>query len=418
LALVGKDVEKNDRICILYGCSVPVVLRESTKKDDDVFSEEIEHELRDIKNMVVQSFRRYMSRKRRHEVRKDLEMATICRRWLKGKHNMHTVRLQPGIRTNEEVRQALLHVFNSTVKDFKAWLCVDRHEQWARETRQSEEATKAEKAKPTPTVFDELLPKQTRFSEETLGSRKRRKSRSSISMRASSPAMSVSGAAHGLSKDLPAVQKKKKPAIDWWAFECALIVGRRWLRLHREWKAERRAFALERTELEWAEQKRDEYSAFLAGRQQEEKDSPSTFSVRRNVASLSDTESQPGISVTNANGQHESPEELIQATTSTQNSIPAVSNGSTRLTKQPTSTTTIRPSWAVKTNRDVLSEEDCADYDKKIRKNLREKLGKEGYYSYKLLGDCYIHGFMDGEAMLYQNEGDEMVIPSMVFEIR
>lgn len=44
-----------------------------------------------------------------------------------------------------------------------------------------------------------------------------------------------------------------------------------------------------------------------------------------------------------------------------------------------------------------------------------KKRGDEGYYSYQLMGECYVHGMMDGEAMLYQNEED---IYSAVFEIR
>jgi hypothetical protein len=54
----------------------------------------------------------------------------------------------------------------------------------------------------------------------------------------------------------------------------------------------------------------------------------------------------------------------------------------------------------------------------KIRENFRGRLGKDGYYSYKLLGECYIQGMMDGEAMRYQNEDGEKGIPSTVFEIR
>jgi hypothetical protein len=55
------------------------------------------------------------------------------------------------------------------------------------------------------------------------------------------------------------------------------------------------------------------------------------------------------------------------------------------------------------------------EYDSTIFHNLREKLGDEGYYSYTLLGESYIHGMMDGEAIQYQNERG---IPSTVFEIR
>ncbi|KAJ4288545.1 hypothetical protein N0V90_011782 [Kalmusia sp. IMI 367209] len=56
-----------------------------------------------------------------------------------------------------------------------------------------------------------------------------------------------------------------------------------------------------------------------------------------------------------------------------------------------------------------------------IKNRLKDRLGEDGYFSYELLGECYVHGMMDGEAMRYQNEGDDEdqdIIPSMVFEIR
>ncbi|KAF1980523.1 HET-domain-containing protein [Bimuria novae-zelandiae CBS 107.79] len=71
-----------------------------------------------------------------------------------------------------------------------------------------------------------------------------------------------------------------------------------------------------------------------------------------------------------------------------------------------------------------LTKEDEENRDaamKDIKDALRERYGDDGYYSYKMLGECYIHGMMDGEAMLLQNEGDvedPKPIPAKVFEIR
>jgi hypothetical protein len=87
-----------------------------------------------------------------------------------------------------------------------------------------------------------------------------------------------------------------------------------------------------------------------------------------------------------------------------------------------------------------LTEEAGKRYDKRIRKNLKKMLGYDGLYSYQFLGECYIHGVMDGEAMAYQNgkeqngeeqkgkdwnskdaggKGDEQeAIPWTVFELR
>lgn len=77
----------------------------------------------------------------------------------------------------------------------------------------------------------------------------------------------------------------------------------------------------------------------------------------------------------------------------------------------------VRPSWACRKNRERLTEDGGKKCNEKILSHLRERLGEEGCFSYTLHGECYIHGVMDGEAILYQNEGDDKVVPSMLFEI-
>jgi hypothetical protein len=82
-----------------------------------------------------------------------------------------------------------------------------------------------------------------------------------------------------------------------------------------------------------------------------------------------------------------------------------------------------------------LTEEAGKRYDKKIRKNLKKMLGYDGLYSYQFLGECYLHGVMDGEAMAYQNgkehegknwnnkdsgskDDEQAAIPWTIFELR
>jgi Heterokaryon incompatibility protein (HET) len=59
-------------------------------------------------------------------------------------------------------------------------------------------------------------------------------------------------------------------------------------------------------------------------------------------------------------------------------------------------------------------------YNRQIGKNFRKALGEDGYYYYTLLGECYIHGMMDGEAVAYQNgkNPSKEVVPTTTFEIR
>ena len=65
--------------------------------------------------------------------------------------------------------------------------------------------------------------------------------------------------------------------------------------------------------------------------------------------------------------------------------------------------------------RQRLSEAEKDEYNLSIEANFIKKMGEAGHWWYEMLGECYIHGMMDGEAMAYQNnEG----IKTTVFEIR
>ncbi|OAG04197.1 HET-domain-containing protein [Paraphaeosphaeria sporulosa] len=79
------------------------------------------------------------------------------------------------------------------------------------------------------------------------------------------------------------------------------------------------------------------------------------------------------------------------------------------------------PKKKERTPEDIRNQEKAMQ---DLKEALKERYGDDGWYSYKMLGECYIHGMMDGEAMLLQNEGDPTDkehtghIPSVVFEIR
>ena len=54
--------------------------------------------------------------------------------------------------------------------------------------------------------------------------------------------------------------------------------------------------------------------------------------------------------------------------------------------------------------------------ESKIMTSVFQRIG----YFYEFLGECYIHGIMDGEAMAYQNDTGEGKEPisACVFELR
>lgn len=65
--------------------------------------------------------------------------------------------------------------------------------------------------------------------------------------------------------------------------------------------------------------------------------------------------------------------------------------------------------------RQRLTPDEAKRYDIKIRANFKALQDKDAKWYYEMLGECYLHGMMDGEAMAYQNNKG---IPATVFEIR
>lgn len=62
-----------------------------------------------------------------------------------------------------------------------------------------------------------------------------------------------------------------------------------------------------------------------------------------------------------------------------------------------------------------LTPAEQTDYMSKVKETFLSRLGDDGQWYYEMLGECYVHGMMDGEAMAHQNDKG---IPPAVFEIR
>jgi len=65
--------------------------------------------------------------------------------------------------------------------------------------------------------------------------------------------------------------------------------------------------------------------------------------------------------------------------------------------------------------RAKLTKNEQVGYMSKVNEKFRSLLGDDGQWYYEMLGECYVHGMMDGEAMAHQNNNG---IPCKVFEIR
>jgi len=476
LGLVGKDVQKGDLVCILYGRSVPVVLRECPKKTEEVFEEEMEQELVDVKNTVVQKLRQYILRKRRHEAWKDKEMAKLCRVWLRTtdymrSHGIDSTRMSAKDKQNPT--GILLRILKQATSDFKCWLYEERERAWpaiririVEEMKERKEYPNRKVSRPGKKETDENLRRQT--------SRNRRQSLGAATMlgRTTEAPTTTEGAPSAAYKEGSTTIKKKKPLVDWWEFELALVAGRRWLQMTRRGKANRINFAVQYSEQLWRQKQHGEYEAIrmlilkenkkkvereadelrsylmrergthnggVTGSHQvlnkglERNDSPTRGNeehrngqddeysqyhgdneehdnTEENGKTERETNAYDGDHNTEA--EHYGNAETSQASSRSSSSRPFTAHA------PPDIPAAIRPSWRRPVNRKKLESDKIREYNEKVRENLRERLGEEGYFSYTLLGECYIHGMMDGEAMQHQNEGTEGVIPSMVFEIR
>lgn len=406
LGLVRKDVEKGDLVCILYGCSVPVIMRQSNRKEEEVVIRELEGELLHIKNTVVQSFKRYSMQKQRHKQQKGVGMKKLCKRWLDSTDWFRTNSFTKSQLTNEEIKEELLRILKKAMRDFDAWRFSERLKTWPEQLRKMDrERKEAEKVKirPGKKQMDELLRKrkaQAQKAQDQEATRKRRKSRVGWEPGPVSVVNpTTDGIAHSasMSKGSSGSTKKKEyeQLIDWWSFEYELVVGRRWKKIVEERKKQREAFALKKFGEDWDLMQGKDYRAFEAKRREE------GLWVERSMITNGEASSANTVAEERSDGQTQ------PASGATDTFVPSTPSG-----------LSVKPSWKVPINKEELSQEEKDEYSQKIRKNLRDRLGEEGYFSYELLGECYIHGMMDGEAMLYQNEGDVNVIPSMVFEIR
>jgi len=79
---------------------------------------------------------------------------------------------------------------------------------------------------------------------------------------------------------------------------------------------------------------------------------------------------------------------------------------------------TKRPASALIRVTQRLTEEEKVKYNETIETNFTTKMSKYvegGQWHYEMMGECYIYGMMDGEAMAYQNHHS---IQTTVFEIR
>ncbi|KAF2117042.1 heterokaryon incompatibility protein-domain-containing protein [Lophiotrema nucula] len=312
LGMVDKNVRPGDTVCIIYGCSVPLILRQFKRKSAAEYEEELNSEIKHNAAVIQRFFRRRLEIRKHTRRRKQEDMAGLWMHWAEETGALH----QPGLTLD-----ALLLIAASQMDRFNEWRDAN-----SREKMQYK-------------LWRVRIPKW-----DSIGSSEGRKRYDELKAERGQLAIEANrcgGTRFGDASFVADEEKygvrdfrHKKALLDWWEFDIQLRFARRWKKI---WKSRR--------------SRRYPYSGWapLGGR----------------------------VGLGEEPGSMDKP------------------NSGERLT-----------------------EREGEDYEAAIRDNLRRRQGEDGYYSSELLGDAYIHGMMDGEAMTYQSEGWHAPIPSMVFEMR
>lgn len=405
LGLVGQNVQPGDRVCILYGCSVPVILRKSKEKEDEVMNKEIEWELQYLKKKLVECWRTYTNRTAfyKEKWKKDKEEyekweSTKRDEWKRGKGSKdwrkgwkeHTKK-QEGIakgkivkksindlKTTENylqhIRELWLYSILRVEREFNAWKDDKRppDKKW----KEIEEKIKAErKGEKQQEGDDKRMPDEDHKGSQDgdmMGNQDQNTERNEVkgmkgnqdqgtekyqgqNAERKQAEKEVVPQTMGNGKAKTASTQKdttwNEPKVNWREFELWLKYGRRWKKKVKDEKER------VRKEVEAAVKKRMEERRNPKGQQTSQKEG------HKNDTALSG-----------------------------------------------------------KQRRGELTEDEKEKYNQKLRENAERALGEDRYWYYQLFGECYIHGMMDGEAMSVQNgnTGDEKAkpIPAQVFEIR
>jgi hypothetical protein len=356
IGLASRYVRSGDKLCILFGCSVPVVLRPSAK-NDVLVRQELGQELQHIVNVIKRGWRQYVQNKKQHHRRKTIAMVVSCRYWLE-----ETEWLWANGWVEEDAEEAaygqsascIKSLVSRAMKSFSEWRHIKRVQGWRdgqgdNDTNPSshEEGAQHDDGAHVPSP------------ESMLGQRQEPNRSCSVS---------------------------RPQALDWWEFELALVAGRHWKREVQKMKASRSAYANTLVTPLWKSAKHDKYQAFQSSR----------VSPERGV------DNQPSILNDHAQPTTLPRPEDIQPWKSAE--LPSF-----------ICPLTVKPGWIRQHGEcQVLQPEEQEVYEAIFRRKMQIRLGEDAYFSYEFLGEAYVHGMMDGEAVKNRGKNERDIL----FEIR
>ena len=398
LGLACQDAQLEDVICILYGCSVPVVLRRKWKTLEQV-KQEVDEDVRLCVEKFVASWQKfYMSCK----------ATRLKRAWLRMKWALW-----------EQEMQSMWEGDNEWAVKWDKMALDRKLEQEKADRDDLTQRIKSEK--------EEMgcFLKLHKESEEAYTERLRRKGFK----------------AWKAEKEVVRTEKGNrwdKPMLNWREFELYLRFGHRW---KEEW--------LRRKELVNAKKKvrsmeKEEQRVRLAAVRNEEQ--PNGLPIKRRY--IRARESDQGCPSPDAQLKEDidDPHEVVSQvpqvdepkeypyvpssdarTNNPKLSLPLLRKADTNLSDATIKTTPKDDSPGnrfLKTLAEKKIEKFIADPEKGLQQPEQainpydsedmQRL-KENWCYYEVLGECYVHGMMDGEAMAYQNKKG---IRAQVFELR
>jgi hypothetical protein len=442
LALVAPGVKEGDLVCVLYGCSVPVVLRMSPEKSLERISQEAKLELEVLANHLKACAQIWLARTRHYQEKRRKEKAKY-RVWEMAKKLLFfketkwrtewkwkREKIEAGallgsdqeIARKERFERALVGGVqgkedDKVVKQNGLGATLDHGNQAAEHNMQGTFATQQ-----TP-VRQHMLRPEELPDWEHIGDKMVKKNLLLTDIRGDGFHSKYDQHLQGCEFDDWKREMREKarkqrdkatvdpivgnedtwlePRVNWREFELRLTYGRRWRKILQTRHQEE-----EKEIMELRDKKRQARGFKLRERPtKKEVRRFDTEEIERNGKKWTQLTKEAALDVEEI--WLENVRRALRNESREKSSDEAPEDEASDGDSEPTATSARSPSISDKGSKTSLTE----DIIEKSRQSFR--------FSYNLLGDCYLHGMMDGEAMAVQNgHSSEKAIPAVVFEIR
>lgn len=391
LGLVGKNVQTEDLVCILYGCSVPVILRKSNRKTDEDIKLEIEEEIRHRKKEVFAFWREFKNRMKAFRAKRKEEKQKY-KEW-----------------ESERIKQWR--------KD-KGWRV-----KWQQKLIEEKREEKVEKPMDGEQVPDEqaVEKKKTLEGGREFNAWKYEKRQNEKRQN----------------------QEWDEPKVNWSEFELCLKYGRRWKEHYRKARSQTSKSERTRSRTDSGKQpqsldggfkpepEKDSHEEGASGTERATNpcaDEPSNSVPAEDLQVVSASKSATAKDF-QEDGASQS-ERLNDAQVKSPSEPAPIQDGQRGATvrgntkRVPSYLSRSKPlnegytNIAEQSALNAEAESNAKEYtenEKEVAEKIKATLSEDDYWFYEFLGECYIHGMMDGEAMAYQNHN---IVRAQVFELR